>query len=1216
GGDFGSGGSISISGGTVEVTGSPQGVGIGTGTNNYQDSMISFSGGEVTVYSPNYPAIGGSVSFRGGTVTASSDNASALVGTVVALPSAYEWAASTNVDGSNAASGAYPTPGTTFVNDESFRYVMIHAVDPPHELAITGGTRNVDYTYDDYSLIIVKDGTYAITMDVAGSTAIKDTVTVQSGVTADITLDGVSINAGSKIDGCAFNMAGATVNLTLSGENTLTGGAERAGLEAPEGSTLVITSASTGSLDAIGTYDGAGIGGGEDAPGGDITIAGGTVVARSQASTALGGTLSALPAAYDWAASEDPTGNNAISGTYPGAAFTNSADFRYVKIIERMSPVLVTGVLLSDSAKSLEVGESFTLSATVNPSDATNKTVSWASSNEDIATVSSLGEVSAVGIGMATITVTTTDGGFTANCIVTVTAVPVAPQITTPILADGFYGFGYAQILAATGDDPVSWSLVSGDLPQGLTLDSTGVISGTPAEVGTFSITVKAENDVGEDTETLGFTIYKATLAPSVSFSGAEDKTYDATTSVAGTPAVSLIGAFGADTPTATATFAFADANVGSNKLVNVTSIALDEPWGNYYQLSTTAITGINSGLSILPAELNVSAAATLIKTYDGTLSAAPGPVAFAGLQGGQTLVAGTDYTVTAAFTGDTDAANAGNAKPYTYSVALLGTALASNYRLSGSTMSGADGIIWKAPKLPDVEEALWFQPGVASAGSYDLAAWLPSVLAPEDYGTVAYTVSTVTDTNGILTAPVVGTAGSPLAIGVNATATEGETASILITVSSTNYEDSTITLTVHILDRTPVNITASAQSTTYNGLPWTGLSNITSGDYNGVLDYSYEGVSGTTYAASSTAPTDAGTYELTISVPLDNTVYVGSQVVSFSILKQPVTVTAADLSIKQGESLPAPLVTYSGFLGTDNATNALAELPLAQLNVTDSSIAGQTLIDFASAGRLNNTNGANYQLAYVTGWLLIEPLSSACDVTGVLSPSGAKLAGTTITANVGNNVASQTVSVLVSAHAGWKLFSDASCTQEIAFQTMQLAVGANTAFIQVIAEDGTIQSYTLIVTRAASQGTGGTGAGTGGTGTGGTGTGTGTGGTGAGGTGTDAGTDVNALIVPSAAGDNMNPGASAETDLGANTGTGNSSNTNAGTGSNSTATPEKNIEANPAPTTDSSANAHPLSGTGLPVWGIILLIVIIVLLGSLLLFALLKRRKRAKDSR
>lgn len=83
--------------------------------------------------------------------------------------------------------------------------------------------------------------------------------------------------------------------------------------------------------------------------------------------------------------------------------------------------VSVSGVTLNKSSLSLKVGDTSTLTTTVKPSNATDSSVTWSSSETSVATVSSTGLVTAVAAGSATITVTTTDGGYTATCAVTVT---------------------------------------------------------------------------------------------------------------------------------------------------------------------------------------------------------------------------------------------------------------------------------------------------------------------------------------------------------------------------------------------------------------------------------------------------------------------------------------------------------------------------------------------------------------------------------------------------------------------------------------------------------------------------------------------------------------------------------------------------------------------------------------------------------------------------
>ena len=81
----------------------------------------------------------------------------------------------------------------------------------------------------------------------------------------------------------------------------------------------------------------------------------------------------------------------------------------------------VESVSLDKTSITLTEGDSQTLTATVSPSNATNKNISWSSSNTSVATVNN-GKVTAIKAGTATITVTTDDGGKTATCQVTVNA--------------------------------------------------------------------------------------------------------------------------------------------------------------------------------------------------------------------------------------------------------------------------------------------------------------------------------------------------------------------------------------------------------------------------------------------------------------------------------------------------------------------------------------------------------------------------------------------------------------------------------------------------------------------------------------------------------------------------------------------------------------------------------------------------------------------------
>lgn len=79
----------------------------------------------------------------------------------------------------------------------------------------------------------------------------------------------------------------------------------------------------------------------------------------------------------------------------------------------------------------------------------------------------------------------------------------IEPAITTASLPNATASTSYTQTLAATGTTPISWAVSAGSLPAGLTLSTSGTISGTPTASGTSTFTVKATNSAGNDTKQL-----------------------------------------------------------------------------------------------------------------------------------------------------------------------------------------------------------------------------------------------------------------------------------------------------------------------------------------------------------------------------------------------------------------------------------------------------------------------------------------------------------------------------------------------------------------------------------------------------------------------------------------------------------------------------------------------------------------------------------------
>ena len=142
-----------------------------------------------------------------------------------------------------------------------------------------------------------------------------------------------------------------------------------------------------------------------------------------------------LPAGLKLSDDGKITGTPATEGsstfTVKAENSAGSATQEYTLKINPTPTVSVTGVKLNQSELSLFTGDTATLTAMVQPENATNKAVTWASSNPSVATVEN-GVVTAVGAGTATITVATVDGGKTAACAVTVEKPYTPPPYIPP----------------------------------------------------------------------------------------------------------------------------------------------------------------------------------------------------------------------------------------------------------------------------------------------------------------------------------------------------------------------------------------------------------------------------------------------------------------------------------------------------------------------------------------------------------------------------------------------------------------------------------------------------------------------------------------------------------------------------------------------------------------------------------------------------------------
>ncbi len=312
GGYNGSGGSVEITGGTVtascEAGGGAYGTGIGGGYCG-SDGAVKVSGGTVTALCEgigvSYGAgIGGGMAGSNGSLSISGGRIKASgYGSGIGGGGDYRGdPVDVSITGglfADGALGAGTSAGTVYkvepsagcvVRDNPFEdkgdYPYAVAA-PAGDFMVTGGAQGVDYSYAN-SVLELRTGTPMVVSMKDGITQTKrDCIAVPAGTNADVTLAGVKIDMSGNDRACAFEIkSGATADVTLAegSSNLLVSDMNRAGLEVPDGASVVI--GGKGSLEAkCFSKDnalGAGIGGRNGRSGGIVKITDGTVAASCE----------------------------------------------------------------------------------------------------------------------------------------------------------------------------------------------------------------------------------------------------------------------------------------------------------------------------------------------------------------------------------------------------------------------------------------------------------------------------------------------------------------------------------------------------------------------------------------------------------------------------------------------------------------------------------------------------------------------------------------------------------------------------------------------------------------------------------------------------------------------------------------------------------------------------------------------------------------------
>ncbi|MEI6875773.1 MAG: InlB B-repeat-containing protein, partial [Spirochaetota bacterium] len=323
-------------------------------------------------------------------------------------------------DGNSATSGTVPKDSNTYERGFAAEVLGNTGSLAKSGFAFSGWNTKADGTGNIYSAgVALPIGTANVTLyAVWASPASTYTITYDSNGS---TGGSVPTDATSYLKGSAAPVMGNTGSLIktssiFAGWNTLANGT---GSNYAGGAAFVIGSANV-TLYAVWavpgttytvTYDGNGSTGGVVPTDTNNYLMGGI-------SAVVGNTGNLVKTSYvfsGWNTKADGTGNTYSAGS---AIPIGAANVTLFAIWTQTVPVAY--VNLTKAGATIEAGFTEQLGAIISPTNADRQSLTWASDKAAVATVSSVGLVTAVEPGKATITVTTSDGGKTANCAVTV----------------------------------------------------------------------------------------------------------------------------------------------------------------------------------------------------------------------------------------------------------------------------------------------------------------------------------------------------------------------------------------------------------------------------------------------------------------------------------------------------------------------------------------------------------------------------------------------------------------------------------------------------------------------------------------------------------------------------------------------------------------------------------------------------------------------------
>ncbi len=696
--------------------------------------------------------------------------------------------------------------------------------------------------------------------------------------------------------------------------------------------------------------------------------------------------------------------------------------------------VPATGISLNQTTLSFTAAnQTATLTATVTPSNATNKSVTWTSSNTSVATVSSSGVVTAKANGTATITAKTADGtNLTATCTVTV-AIPKNVSSLTISSIDAVTYNGLAHTPAVTVKDG-NTTLTEGT-------DYTVSYSNN-INAGTATVTITGKGNY-TGTKTVNFTI-NAKNASYLTISSISAVTYNGS---AHTPTVTVKD--GSTTLTSGTHYTVAYSNNINAGTATVTITGK----GNY--------TGTKSANFTINAKnvsgLTISSIAA--QTYTGSALTPTVTVK----DGSTTLTSGTHYTVS--YSNNT---NAGTA-----TVTITGKGNYTGTKTANFTINAKNASYLTISSISTVTyngsahtPAVTVKDGstTLTSGTHYTVAYSNNINA----GTATVTITGMGNYTGtksasftinkapltVMAQSYIITQGDPLpTYGVTYSGfVNNETSSVLTTQPTISCSATStsapgtydINVSCAVADNysfTYVNGTLTINAKSVSGLT---ISSIDAVTYTGlaqtptvtVMDGSTTLTEGTDYTIAYSDNINAGTATVTITGKGN---YMGTKTASFTINKAPLTITADSYTITPGDPLPTYEVTYSGFVNNETSS-VLTTQPTISCSATSTSAPGSYEIIVSGAV------ADNYSFTYVNGTLTINAksvsgltISSIDAVTynglaqtpaiTVMDGSTTLTEGTDYTVAYSNNINAGTATVTITGKGNYTGIKTASFT-------------------------------------------------------------------------------------------------------------------------------------------------------------------------------------------